>query len=112
MHKLCRIDIKRSEKIKKKLEGFIQTLKKDKRINDVYLHGSFANDDFNEGSDIDLVIVGDFKERFVDRISKILKMTDLPIEPLCYTPEEFKVMLKEKNPFIMSVIKGKKFTTR
>lgn len=104
MYKLCRIDIERSEEIKKKLKAFIRILKKDKRIKEVYLHGSFARGDFNEGSDIDMVIVGDFKERFVDRIGKILEMTDLPIEPICYTSEEFESMLKSRNPFILSII--------
>jgi len=79
MYKLCRIDIKRSEEIKKELKAFIKILKKDKRIKEVYLHGSFARGDFNEGSDIDMVIVGDFK---------------------------VESMIKSRNPFILSIIEG------
>ena len=60
----------------------------------------------HEGSDIDLVIVGDFRERFFERIGRILELTDLPVEPLVYTPEEFEAMKASKNPFIEEVLRG------
>ena len=40
----------------------------------VNLFGSVARNDFNEGSDNDITIIGDFKERFLDRIGKILEI--------------------------------------
>lgn len=107
MYKLCRINIKGSEKINAELITFVTKLKQRINIRSVYLHGSFARGDFNEGSDIDMVIVGDFKERFKDRITLILEMTDLPIEPLCYTEDEFKKMIANRNPFMLSVIENK-----
>ena len=54
---------------------------------------------------IDLLIIGDFKENFFERIGKILDLTDLPVEPLVYTEEEFKKLLEEENPFIVEVLK-------
>jgi len=66
-----------------------------------------ARNDFNEGSDIDLAIIGDFKERFLDRSDKILDMTELPIEPLCYTEKEFEEMRIKGNPFVKEILKGK-----
>lgn len=51
------------------------------------------------------MIVGDFKERFFERIGKILDLTDLPIEPLVYTPEEFEAMRASGNPFIAEVLR-------
>jgi predicted nucleotidyltransferase len=102
MHKLCRIDIGKREEILKEVERFSDELKK--RFNyEVYLYGSFVRGDVHEGSDIDLIIVGDFKERFFDRIGKILDLTDLPIEPLVYTRDEFAAM-KRDNLFIKSVL--------
>ena len=53
---------------------------------------------------MDLVIVGDFRERFLDRIGRILDLTDLPIEPLVYTREEFEQMKQSGNPFIRTVL--------
>ena len=102
MHKLCRIDIGKREEILKEVERFSEEL--NERFNyEVYLYGSFARGDVHEGSDIDLIIVGDFKERFFDRIGKVLDLTDLPIEPLVYTRDEFDVM-KQDNLFIKSVL--------
>ena len=105
MHKLCRIDIKKSEKIFDEVKKFANELK-EKFNCEVYLYGSFAKGKVHEGSDIDLIIVGDFKERFFDRIGKILKLTDLPIEPLVYTKEEFEDM--KENIFIKEVLKHAK----
>ncbi len=59
-----------------------------------------ARGDFHEGSDVDLIVVGDFPERHHKRAAAILDLTDLPIEPLCYTGEEFAGMVRSGNPFI------------
>jgi predicted nucleotidyltransferase len=74
-------------------------------VKEVYLFGSFAKDEIHEGSDIDLLIIGDFQERFFDRIGKVLDLTDLPIEPLVYTEKEFKTLKKTQNPFITEILK-------
>ncbi|CCJ35017.1 hypothetical protein BN140_0094 [Methanoculleus bourgensis MS2] len=34
------------------------------------------------------------------RAATILDLTDLPIEPICYTDEEFAELVRKKNPFI------------
>ena len=104
MPKLCRVDPGRREEILAELSRFIAELKAKLPVQKVYLHGSFATGDIHEGSDIDLVIVGEFRERFVERIGKILELTDLPIEPLVYTPQEFDEMVKTNNPFIRTVL--------
>ncbi|MGV9172692.1 MAG: nucleotidyltransferase domain-containing protein [Promethearchaeia archaeon] len=88
----------------------MQRLKKELPVNFIYLFGSFAKNKVHEGSDIDLLIVGEFTEPFLKRIEKVLDLTDLPIEPLVYTPQEFKEMFDAKNPLIREVVKtGKKF---
>lgn len=109
MPKLVRIDLSRREEIYRQLAEFVRELPARLPVTAVYLHGSFASGDIHEGSDIDLVIVGDFKERFFQRIGKILELTDLPIEPLVYSEEEFAAMQAQGNAFILSVVKrGKK----
>jgi len=107
MHKICRIDISRSEKLPGKIKSFVEELVSHIHIKKVYLFGSVARNDFNEGSDIDLAIIGDFSERFLDRADKILEMTELPIEPLCYTEQEFEEMKRMGNPFVKEILKGK-----
>jgi len=107
MHKICRIDISRSKELFDKINRFVEKLVSRIKVKKVYLFGSVARNDFNEGSDIDIAIIGDFKERFLDRIDRILEMTDLPVEPLCYTEDEFEKMKRDGNPFIKEILKGK-----
>ncbi|MFX0033988.1 MAG: nucleotidyltransferase domain-containing protein [Candidatus Hodarchaeota archaeon] len=105
MYKLCRIDIDSREEIDLELKAFVKDLKEKFPIKTIYLYGSFARGDIHEGSDIDLLIIGDFKERFIERIGIILNLTSLPIEPLVYTEREFQDMIKNKNPFILEILK-------
>jgi len=107
MHKIRRIDISRSEKLFNRINRFVDKLTSRINIKKVYLFGSVARNDYNEGSDIDLAIIGDFKERFLDRSDKILEMTELPIEALCYTEQEFEEMIRRGNPFVQEILKGK-----
>jgi predicted nucleotidyltransferase len=103
MYKLCRIDIENREKVYEELEEFVKELRSLYTIYHVYLFGSAAENALHEGSDIDLIIVGDFKERFFQRIVNVLGITSLPIEPLVYTKEEFEAM--KQRPFIQEVLK-------
>ena len=110
MHKLCRFDITRSREIYQNLISFINEIKVKLPVTEVYLYGSLVDGEVNEGSDIDLLIIGDFKESFFKRILNVMKFTDLPIEPLVYTQDEFNEMKKNRNPFILEILKrGKEF---
>ncbi len=108
MPKLCNINLGKCEETYKRLGRLVEKLKGNFSIQEIYLYGSFASREIHEGSDIDLIIVGDFAGNMFARIGEVLKLTDLPVEPLIYTPDEFKRMRKH-NPFIRGVLqKGKK----
>ena len=106
MHKLCRIDIENRDKVYEELEAFVEELRSQYTVHHVYLFGSAAEGRLHEGSDIDLIIVGDFKGRFFQRIASVLNLTSLPIEPLVYTKEEFEEMKHQS--FIQEVLKKAK----
>lgn len=106
MHKLCRINIEKREEIYQELEVFVKRLRSLYTIYHVYLFGSAAENALHEGSDIDLIVVGDFKGRFFQRIANVLDLTSLPIEPLVYTYEEFEEM--KQGPFIQEILKRAK----
>ena len=110
MYNVCRVDIGKGEgvyrEIDAKLRLFVKEVRKKYDVHKIIVFGSFVRKDLNEGSDIDIIIVGDFKERFHKRIVNILDLTDLPIEPLCYTVEEFDRMVDEKNLFIGAAVGG------
>ena len=96
MHKLCRVNLEDSEKIYEQLREFAHLLKTKRKVKKVYLYGSFARGDFHEGSDIDLIIVGEFEGKMPQRIKEVLDLTALPVEPLVYTEAEFEQM-KERS---------------
>jgi hypothetical protein len=110
MLKLRRVDLEKSEEIFRKIDDYINEVVKRLNPHLVILFGSFATGDINEGSDIDILVVANFKEGFLDRIRTLMDINTfkIPIEPIGYTPEEFDEMKNRKNAFIMEVLeKGK-----
>lgn len=105
MSKLCNVNIGKSKEIFEELKKLAGKIKEDFKA-EVYLFGSFAKGEFTEGSDIDLLIIGEFKGKMPERIMEIIKYTDLPIEPLCYTKKEFEKM--RNTPFLKTIIKQAK----
>jgi hypothetical protein len=108
MHQLCRIDLSRGKALYRELDLELRALAEQLRIryraSKILAFGSYALYELNEGSDIDLLIVGEFTERFHKRIAAVLGLTKLPIEPLCYTTAEFEQLVRDKNPFITAVL--------
>jgi predicted nucleotidyltransferase len=92
VYKLRRVNVEDRAKIYEQLKEFAHLLKSKHKAKKVYLYGSFARGDFHEGSDIDLIIVGEAEGKMPQRIGKILDLTSLPIEPLVYTEAEFRQM--------------------
>ncbi|TKJ22971.1 MAG: hypothetical protein CEE43_04450 [Promethearchaeota archaeon Loki_b32] len=107
MCKICSEDYSiSSNDIKESLKTFIHAVANEFEIEKIILFGSYARGDYHENSDIDLIIVGNFEERFFDRIGNILELVpnNLNIEPLVYTNEEFDKMSENGNPFLLTVI--------
>ncbi|MCX8183126.1 MAG: nucleotidyltransferase domain-containing protein [Crenarchaeota archaeon] len=87
-----------------RLVEFLRKIKTRFEIKRALIFGSFARRELHEGSDIDIIIIGCFKGRMHERILEVLRETDLPIEPLCYTESEFQKMLENKNPLLMDAL--------
>lgn len=106
MLELRRIDIERSEEIFEKINDYTKRVVKELDPQQVILFGSFAEGDFNEASDVDVVVVADFRESFHDRIKLLMRLNEfgIPIEPVGYTGEEFEEMRNKGNPFILEVL--------
>ncbi|MDH7514219.1 MAG: nucleotidyltransferase domain-containing protein [Clostridiales bacterium] len=107
MRKLCRVDLTRSEEIFENIEKYKERVVQRLNPEAVILFGSFARQDVNEGSDVDIIVIASFKEPFLDRIKLLLDLNDelkLPLEPVGYTSREFTRMRKEGNRFILEVI--------
>lgn len=107
MSELCWPNNFIDRKTNKIVKRFINLIIKKFNLKKIIVFGSFARGDYHKGSDLDLVIVGEFKDRFIERIGKIIELndSDLEIEAMVYTEEEFQKMIKEKRPFIEQVLK-------
>ncbi|MFX1298728.1 MAG: nucleotidyltransferase domain-containing protein [Promethearchaeota archaeon] len=66
----------------------------------IILYGSLARKDYNERSDVDLVIISDLlPSNPLERLAQLMDLNDTfaPIEPLAYTSEEFELMLEKRH---------------
>ena len=73
----------------------------------IILFGSRARGDWGPWSDYDLLIIGDFRERYLDRLKRILDVIGdipIPIEPHPYTMEEALSMLRRGSPTIVDAL--------
>jgi predicted nucleotidyltransferase len=106
MSEICWSDNFIDRETNKIVKRFINLIIKKFNLKKIIIFGSFARGDYHKGSDLDLVIVGEFKDRFIDRIGKIIELnnSDLEIEAMVYTEEEFQKMIQERRPFIEQVL--------
>ena len=60
--------------------------------------GSRAKGNALPYSDYDIVIIGDFEEKYLDRSKWIVHLTpEVPIDLFCYTPTEFETLFNQYN---------------
>ncbi len=105
MNRINKKEIYKS-KIEKELQRIVKQLASKYQPRQIILFGSWARGDFHVGSDIDLIIIKETSERFIDRIGKVLELVNSPfaIEPMVYTPQEYQRMLKENNYFLKNAL--------
>jgi predicted nucleotidyltransferase len=80
-----------NSKLITQLREFSETIKDRYNLICVFLFGSQARGDASLHSDIDLIVVGEFREKFIHRGMEFYEALNLeyPIDVFCYTPEEF-----------------------
>ena len=83
----------RKKSIKEKLKKFKESVGRDILVSEIILFGSRAYGKPHKYSDVDVIIVSpDFKNMdFFQRGAKMYNYwdIDMPVDFLCYTPEEF-----------------------
>lgn len=91
------------------LQGSLKTsLQHIKGIKHVYVYGSYAKDNMDAHSDIDLLVVGDENTLSLHKaISKLQKEFGREINVVDIDESEFKKKIKQKNPFITDILKQK-----
>jgi len=92
------------------IEPIVKEVARDLRLQRVILFGSLARGTQSERSDIDLIVVRETNERFVERPTEILmmlyeKLRGWVIDVLVYTPEEYERMLAHGNFFLTRAVR-------
>jgi predicted nucleotidyltransferase len=80
-----------------------------KDIKAAFIFGSIARSSDDRKSDIDVMVIGDIT--FDDAVSSVMKAQEIlkrEVNPVVYPVEEFKKRLKEKQGFVMEVMRGEK----
>jgi len=89
------------------LREYVERVSRRVRLHAAILFGSRSRGDHGPWSDYDLLLVGDFKEPYLDRLKTLLDLTQgikIPIELHPYTLEEALKMLERGNPSIVDAI--------
>ena len=80
------------------LKKFKKKIEKKQKIEKIIFFGSRAHGKAEQDSDVDLLIVGNFKGKNNLHRAPPLYLEweiDLPVDFLCYTPDEFKKLSKK-----------------
>lgn len=86
------------KKLVKNLKEFKKKIGKKYKVNEIILFGSRATNNYKKESDVDLIVVGRFKGRNSLKRAPPLYLEwelDLPVDFLCYTPQEFEKLRKK-----------------
>lgn len=73
----------------------------------VILFGSAARGDADAESDLDVIVIKETEESFVERLEVMAKLCPPGVHAdiLVYTPEEIRTMVEEGNPFITQALR-------
>jgi predicted nucleotidyltransferase len=105
---LRRVHLGGRQELLRRLGVYVERLAERVQPQAVVLFGSFAKGDVHEGSDLDLLVVADFREPFLERIGRLLELgadLGLPLEPVGYRPEEVEAMWGQGNRFLEETVR-------
>lgn len=96
----------KNEELINYLKQFAKKMEEFYTLECVILFGSQARGDFKPYSDIDLIIVGDFKEKFIDRGKFFYEKHNYKVglDAFCYKPQEFNKMFNKGTVSILDAI--------
>lgn len=96
------------------IEGSLkEIMQKIKGITLSFIYGSFAQHKANDASDIDILIVGNPNEdELMEKIEGLEKKLQREINYTIYPLKEFKRKIKDKNSFILNILKRPRIILR
>ena len=100
---------RRKENLEKELRRIVASLVDNYSPEKIILFGSLAQNKIHEWSDIDLAIIKETDNRFLDRLHQVRLLTSpkVGVNFIVYTPSEMRNMLRKKHYFFLNEIIGK-----
>lgn len=93
------------ENLLKEAEKYLEKLKETLGPLSGIVFGSVSRGDFNDASDIDIVVIAEGLPAHPVRRLEVLLAPWVPgIDPKGYTPSEFEQLKQNKNPFIQHIL--------
>ncbi|MGH2708275.1 MAG: nucleotidyltransferase domain-containing protein [Actinomycetota bacterium] len=87
--------------------GYVDTLPQSLGVAAVVVVGSVARGDFNVWSDVDvLVLARHLPERELDRLKLLVEVAPAGVQPVGWTPDEFRVELARGNPIAKEALQA------
>ncbi|MEM2146943.1 MAG: nucleotidyltransferase domain-containing protein [Candidatus Jordarchaeaceae archaeon] len=88
------------------MKSYIREITKKLRVHCIILWGSRARGDYKPYSDYDIIVIADFKEKFLERLNTLMELAPSQpnIEVLGYTAEEFETMFQQGNVTALDAI--------
>lgn len=101
------MDTERHQQLALELQRVLNLLLSQYHPDRIILFGSLVSGEIHPWSDIDLVIIKSTSRRFADRLVDVALLcdSDVGLDCLVYTPQEFDQMVAAGNPFIREVLK-------
>ncbi len=97
----------KDESMRQMISKIVAKIKEAYSPEKIILFGSYAYGNPTRGSDIDLLIVKNTKDRVIDRMVQIYKMIDIrkiDLSPFVVTPEELKQRLEIGDHFFKEIL--------
>jgi predicted nucleotidyltransferase len=89
-------------------ESLSSVLKKINGLTEAYLFGSYAKGNFEEGSDLDLLIIGDHQhQELIGALLVLEKKWHREISVIDFSQKEFAQKMKKKDDFLENIFSGK-----
>jgi uncharacterized protein len=97
----------RQKSLKEELSRIVQAIQSEYDPEKIVLFGSLASEVVHEWSDIDLLIIKKTDKRPIERTMELTHLIHprVGIDLFIYTPEEIDLLLKERYPFLLNILK-------
>ena len=105
MKRVIELRKKEKENLLEEAEDYLKKLKERLGPLSGIVFGSVSRGDFNDASDIDVVVIAEkLPDHPIRRLEVLLSPWAPGIDPKGYTPFEFELMRKKGNPFIQLIL--------